>query len=255
MNLRQSTIPTPSLASPPSRRDVLRGLVAAALGLGAPRLPDAAEAKNKRRKKRRRKHRDAGPRCARSGEECDTRGNDCQASNCLTAPFTIEAIWESTANFATYLHVPPEDGATGPSPYIYNDCNQSNSACAEEYPFVCVDGGYEGPGTVIATIHELLPGVYEYWLQLPFGAAAGEAVLVLRDGDGRIVREWTSPPNATHPLTKAWRVFDVDGNGRVRSIDTTLNGFYDPATDVCPSTALGRRNRERAATGSRGRQP
>jgi hypothetical protein len=42
---------TRSLTSVPSRRDVLRGLVGAGLGLGLARLPEAAEAKKKRKKK------------------------------------------------------------------------------------------------------------------------------------------------------------------------------------------------------------
>jgi hypothetical protein len=238
------------LSGVPSRRHLLRGLAGAGLGLGVARLPDGAQAKKTCNKKRRKNKEDAGPLCARNGEECHRQGDGCQASYCLKAPFTIEAIWESDASYATYFHVPPENGATGPSPYVYNDCDQSNAVCAEEYPFACVKGGYQGPGIHIATIHELLPGVYEYWIDLGAPLAAGELVIVLRDSAGRVVREWTNPAYAMYQGL-AWRVFDFDGDGRVRSIDATLNGFYDPATDVCPYKTLARRDRDRASARAR----
>jgi hypothetical protein len=237
----------------PSRRHLLRGLAGAGIGLGVARLPECAEAKEpkKRRKKKHRQNKDAGPLCARNGERCERQGANCHASHCLKAPFTIEAIWESDAIHATYFHMPPENGATGPSPYISNDCDQSNSACAEEYPFSCVNGDTQGPGNFIATIHELLPGVYEYWLDLDTPVAAGELAIVLRDAGGRVVREWANPAHAAYPNGTGWRVFDFDGDGRVRSIDATLNGYYDPATDVCPYKTLARRDRDRASARAR----
>ena len=51
MNQNRYAIVTHSLTSVPSRRDVLRGLAGAALGLGAARLPTRAEAKKKRKTK------------------------------------------------------------------------------------------------------------------------------------------------------------------------------------------------------------
>jgi len=50
-------IVTRSLISRPSRRDILRALAGAGLGLGAMRFSDAVAAKNKKRKKKRKKRR------------------------------------------------------------------------------------------------------------------------------------------------------------------------------------------------------
>jgi hypothetical protein len=71
-----------SLTHVPSRRDVLRGLVAAGLGLGALRLPDAAVAR--KRKKRRNKKKPAGPNgygCRSVGVAC-TSADECCSSTC-----------------------------------------------------------------------------------------------------------------------------------------------------------------------------
>ena len=244
---------TRSLTHVPSRRALLRGLTGACLGLAVSRLPDSAEAK-KRRTKRRRKNKDAGPLCARNGEGCETHGDNCQARYCLKAPFTIEALRENGATHGTYLFVPPETGATGPSPYTHYYCGQDASACDERYPFACVNQDAQAPGNEIATIYELLPGIYEYWIDLINPATAGDLVIVLKDNGGRVVRQWPNPANTT-ARSLGWRVFDVDGDGRVTSIDATLSGFYEPSTDVCPYTTLGRQDRDRAAIRARSHRP
>jgi hypothetical protein len=228
-------------------------LAGASLGLAVARLPDTADVK-KRRKKRRKNDKDGRRLCARNGEGCDEQGGDCQARYCLKAPFTIEALRENGATHGTYLFVPPETGATGPSPYTHYDCNQGASACEERYPFACVNQDAQGPGNEIATIYELLPGIYEYWIDLLNPAAAGDLVIVLKDNGGRVVREWTNPTNTT-ARSLGWRVFDVDGEGRVRSIDATLNGFYTPSTDVCPYTTLARRDGAGAANLAKSHRP
>ena len=79
----QSRFPlvTRSLTRVPSRRDVLRGLVAVGLGLGAPRLPAAAAAKKRRK---RRKKKPAGPNaygCRSVGVAC-TSADECCSSIC-----------------------------------------------------------------------------------------------------------------------------------------------------------------------------
>jgi hypothetical protein len=51
LNQHRIAVVTRSLTSVPSRRDVLRGLVGAGLGLGAARLPAVVAAKKKRKKK------------------------------------------------------------------------------------------------------------------------------------------------------------------------------------------------------------
>jgi hypothetical protein len=253
MDPNSFVVVTPLLTRVPSRRDVLRGLAGVGIGLGAARLPESADAKKNKKRRKKRKNNDAGPRCARNGERCDRRGDDCQASYCLKAPFTIEAIWESGASHGTYLYVPPEDEATGPFPYTHYDCNQGNSACEVRYPLACVSEDDQGPGNAVATIYKLLPGGYEYWIDLDTPAAAGELVIVLRDGAGRVVREWPNPTNATNQGV-AWHVFDFDADGHVRSVDVALTGFYVESTDVCPYMTLGRRDRVLASTRARRNQ-
>jgi hypothetical protein len=68
------TVMPASLTSVPSRRDVLRGLVAAGLGLSIARLPDVADAKPKRKKKK------AKPKPAPKPNEygCLDVGDPCQ---------------------------------------------------------------------------------------------------------------------------------------------------------------------------------
>jgi hypothetical protein len=224
------------MTSFPSRRNVLRGLAGAGLGLGFARLPDLVEAKKKhKRKKRRRKNRGrTGPLCTSLGEPCSTPGTQCQERFCLQAPLTIAAIWQkSGANHDTWLFVPPRDGATSPSPQIDYDCNQSNSPCAEAYPFACVSRDAQGPGDEVTTIFERLPGSYEYWMVLEV-APADELTVVLTNRDGRVVRTWSSPA-VTSPLNGAWHVFDLDGEtGRVRSVDAPLGRLPNPVTNVCP---------------------
>ena len=215
----------------PSRRRLLGGLAAAGFGWAAGRFPDAAEAKVK--KKRRKKHQDARPRCTRNGEACVRRANSCRASFCLRAPFTIAAIWQGDNDHDTWLFVPPKDAGTGPGPQIDYDCNQSNSACQTQYPFACVSNDAKGPGDEITTIYERLPGTYEYWLVLR-AAPAGELTVVLRDRDGRVARQWSSPAVAAGQ-NDSWHVFDVDGEtGRVTSVDAPPAAFPVPVTNVCP---------------------
>jgi hypothetical protein len=169
----------------------------------------------------------------------------------MNAPFTIEAIWtESTADHDTVLFVPQENEATGPFPFIHHGCNPDDG-CAATYPFACVSRDAQGPGNEITTVHELLPGTYEYWIELYTTTPASELTIVLKDSGGRVMRRWQNPAN---PVNKqvGWHVFDVDGrHGRVTAIDELIDealerGAHDPNTNVCPSLMRSRQDRDRA---------
>jgi len=69
-----------SLMRAPSRRDLLRGLAAAGLGLGAARLPDLAAAKKKRKRKHKKKDRKPRPNafgCFNVGAVCKSAEQCC----------------------------------------------------------------------------------------------------------------------------------------------------------------------------------
>ena len=230
-----------SLSGLPSRRHLLRGLAGAGVGLGAARLPAVTAAKGKR------KDRDTGngkPKrrnglCKKDGSPCRRPGKDCQKRFCLDAPFTVEASWTAGDAPYTYLFVPPRDGTTGPSPYIDYSCTQENYACEEAYPFACVkEPGTDGTAET-TTIYELVPGSYEYWIELFDNPAAGVTV-TLRNRNGRVVRRWTSLTK-TSTAQQGWHVFDFDGDGRVTSIDALATpeplpeAAHDPQTEVCPA--------------------
>jgi hypothetical protein len=77
---------TRSLTTLPSRRDLLRGLVAAGLGLGIARLPDLVEAKTKRKKRRKK---EKTPQlnefgCLEVGDACRSE-TDCCSGICAGA--------------------------------------------------------------------------------------------------------------------------------------------------------------------------
>lgn len=227
-------VPRP-LTRLPSRREVLHGLTGAGLALGLARLPIAAAAKKRRPNRRK-------GLCQADGSPCKRAGRSCQKRFCLNAPFTIEATWTATqtADHAAFLFVPAEDATTAPAPYVNEGCNPNTSTCEEAYPFACVSQDARGPGDEITTIHQLLPGRYEYWIGLDLASPAGEVAVVLRDATGRVVRQWASPANPATGSALSWHVFDVDGrHGRVASIDEPIAGgppqqVNAPSTDVCP---------------------
>ena len=75
--LRLSTL-SRSLTAVPSRRDVLRGLVGAGIGLGIGRVPEVAEAKKKRKRKKQDKpHKPNAFGCLDVGDPCRTAGQCC----------------------------------------------------------------------------------------------------------------------------------------------------------------------------------
>lgn len=71
---------TRAVRSIPSRRDVLRGLAGAGLGLGIARLPDLAEAKKKRKRKHKKKEKKVRPNefgCFEVGDPCRSEADCC----------------------------------------------------------------------------------------------------------------------------------------------------------------------------------
>jgi hypothetical protein len=231
---------TRSLTTAPSRRDLLRGLTSAGLGLGMARTPVRAEG----RKKAKPTPKPRQGLCTRDGSKCRRPGKTCKKRYCLSTPFTIEASWTKEADHETYLFVPPQNAATGFAPYIYAICNPDTSRCAEAYPFACVDDDAI-IGAEVTTIHRLLPGTYEYWIELDSEPdnPDGEVAVTLKAKDGRVVRRWRRRPNPVVMSGQGWHVFDIDGRtGRVTTIDEAPteppidlpNDAYDPSTNVCP---------------------
>jgi hypothetical protein len=211
-----------------------RALLAGGLALTATRFGvPLTDARKKKRKQKKRKRRGGGGQ---------TPGNICETELCLSAPFTIEAFGAQPVDDVTYLFVPPQDAMTGPAPYIEYVCSRAEYPCEQEYPFACIDGVLTGVGSEVTTIHSLLPGRYEYWIEVPSGTPAGGLTVVLSGSDGRDVRQWTNPA-PTSPGRYGWHVFDIDGaNGRVIDVDVAIDGnnlpddAHDPHTAVCPSS-------------------
>lgn len=226
---------TPSLTRMPSRRGVLRALAAAGLGWAVSWPGADAAAGNARNGTKRKKG-----LCRHDGSPCRKPGKPCKKRYCLAAPFTISATWTETADHDTYLFVPPQNEATGPSPYLDFRCGPQTTTCEEAYPFACVDGDERETGDEITTIHRLLSGRYEYWIDLYDPSPAGVVTVALQAANGRVVGEWTSPSTAALD-SSAWHVFDVDGRGgRVTAVDTLAEGpmpdaAHDPSTKICPS--------------------
>ena len=239
----------------PSRRDVLRGLGAAGIGWGVARLPVTAEAKDASQRELDRNPgvADAATNtrqeartvlCTRNGSPCRTQGDNCRSQFCLNARFTITAKWTEDADHDAYLFVPRENATTGPSPYIDRFCTPgAQPLCDKLYPFVCHTGDASPSGPEVITVHQLVQGRYEYWIQLWRIAPHAALTIVLKDSDCRAVRKWTAP--ASQVLQeRVWHVFDFNGDtGRVTSIDELLpfepgifmpDTAYSPNTDVCP---------------------
>jgi hypothetical protein len=127
---------------------------------------------------------------------------------------------------------------------IYAICNPETSRCAEAYPFACVDDDAI-IGAEVTTIHRLLPGMYEYWIELESRPSNpdGEVTVTLKDKRGRVERRWTRRPDPTVVAGQGWHVFDIDGrSGRVTAIDEAPadpridlpDDAHDPNTNVCP---------------------
>jgi hypothetical protein len=221
-----------------SRRSTLRALGAGVLvsGLGGLGLGEALA----RKKKGKKKCKDC---CLANGSQCNKTNSKCKAKHCLSTPFTIEAHWTNPgSDHDTYLFVPNQAGASLPAPFIDYYCNASESACESDlYPFTCVSKDAAGPGDELTTVRKLLPGTYEYWIELNNSSPAGDLTVTLRRPNGSVVRSWSSPPNPSVADQIGWHVFDIGGKrGSIVSIDQTIagdvpDGAHDPNTHVCPA--------------------
>ncbi|MGH2618768.1 MAG: hypothetical protein ACRDJC_26365 [Thermomicrobiales bacterium] len=215
-----------------------RRALVGALAAGAGCLRGAAGASGKKRRKKDKK------RCRTNGSRCKKKSANCKAQFCLKTPFTIEARWSNPdTDHDTFLFVPAEVGSLDPSPYIDFQCRPDNSDCETNvYPFACVSDDAVGPGDEITTIRKVLPGTYEYWVELSSSAPAADLTVLLRNANGTVLRGWTSPANPAPPFAdRGWHVFDIDGaKHSFTSIDQLrIDGFlpevaHGPATFVCP---------------------
>lgn len=189
-------------------------------------------------KKRKKKPKKCSNCCRKDGSLCTKKGKNCAVQFCLNAPFTIEAAWVVSADHDSVLFVPPGSATTGPFPFIFFSCTTANSTCQVGYPFACMSGDVQTSGSEIATIFQLLPGTYEYWNELDNNTAAGDLTIILRDSDGRVVRQFGNPPNGDEET--AWHVFDIDGTtGAITVFDQLVgpgvpDSAHNPSTDVCP---------------------
>lgn len=193
-------------------------------------------------KKRRQKSKRCEDCCRPDGGTCKKKKRSCKPRFCLSAPLTIEAIWTKTGtDHESYLFVPNAAGESQPSPYISDNCNPDNSDCETNvYPFACVSQDADGPPGEVTSIRALLPGTYEYWMEVYTDSPPGDLQVKLRDKRGRVVRSWTGPTTGSIDEV-TWHVFDLDGStGRVSSVDRfgnlsfLPNAAHDPATSVCP---------------------
>jgi hypothetical protein len=175
--------------------------------------------------------------------DCAYRGGCTGANPCapvrVTAPFRIEAIWSGDPDYDTFLFVPRASAAASPGPFIKYDCNP-DSDCDVEYPFACVSQDATGPGNEITTVHQLLAGTYEYWIQVEALAPAGELTVQLVK-DGSVLATWYNPANPSGNQEIGWHVFNIDGaTGQFttagETIDDTLpDAAHEEHEDVCPS--------------------
>lgn len=213
-----------------TRRRFAAGAGLAAALLGLTRFEGGAAKKKGKGKKK---------LCRPNGTRCGKPGKSCKKAFCLNGPFTIEANQNGASSpHDAYLFVPPENASTGPAPYLNFACNPGNSNGETAYPFADIDQELPDAGDGVTTIYKLLPGRYEYWIQLKDNTAAGALTIVLRDNGGRVVRQWQNPANSSGNQ-QAWHVFDIDGKqGTVASIDDQVDanlpsGVHNPYTFVC----------------------
>jgi hypothetical protein len=219
-----------------TRRASLRTLGAAGVAAFTGPLT-AAGRKKKKRKNHNGKSQEAV--CLSNGSHCTKKSKKCTAKNCLNTPFTIEARWSNPAtDHDTFFFVPNDLGTNLPSPYISYACH-SDSGAAMHYPFAFVSQDAQGPGDEVTTITLLLDGTYEYWIELSRSSPVGDLMVTLRNPNGRALRSWSSPENASAD-DRGWHVFNIQGASRsITSSDALINdglpfGAHDPSTYVCP---------------------
>ena len=104
-------------------------------------------------------------------------GNGSGCGSTLSAPFTIEACWTADADHDTYLFLPKESASSADNPFIYYSCG--GPGCDTAYPFACIAPDIRTTGCEVTTIHQLLDGTYEYYLELDPGTPAGAVTVKL----------------------------------------------------------------------------
>lgn len=241
MNANRFDLLARSLTSRSSRRGMTRAL--AGLTLGGMLAPlfgmSSGEARKKRKKNKPKKKRGSQEGCLPDGSRCSSTGRKCTADNCLQVPFTIEARWSNGASDHDHcLFVPNAPGAALPSPYV-RFCRGADTNAGTLYPFAYSSGDAQGPGDEVMTVVMLLDGTYEFWVELDGPSSIGELTVTLRNGDGRVVRAWSSPANTSTSLQKGWHVFDIEGSGRsITAVDTLIDrifsGPHAQVTNACP---------------------
>ncbi|MGH2616837.1 MAG: hypothetical protein ACRDJC_16500 [Thermomicrobiales bacterium] len=207
-----------------------------ALTAGAGLLRGAAGAAGKKKQKRKK----GKNLCRADGSQCKKENKRCKAKFCLKTPFTIEARWTNeNTDQDTVLFVPNEAGSLDPSPFIDQRCNSDDTNDGTLYPFAFVSGDAQGPGDEITTIRQLLPGAYEFWIELFVMSPAADLTVLLRNANGTVLRGWTSPANPDPSVQRGWHVFNIDG---AKHSITSVDQLHDdhplnenvPVTNACP---------------------
>jgi hypothetical protein len=222
------------------RRTLLQG--AAALGAALTGASVWSDETESRKKRKRRKRKNKKRLCRKNGTTCNKKSKKCKANHCLNTPFTIEALWTNViTDHDTFVFVPNEAGVTLPSPWITSSCNPASSNCELDlYPFICVSEDAQGPGDEVTTVRQLIPGTYEYWVELYTPSPAADLTVTLRRSNGKVVQSWSSPENGEGNPESGWHVFNIDGQTKsITSIDQLIDdilpdGAHTPNTNVCP---------------------
>jgi hypothetical protein len=125
---------TRTLTSVPSRRDLLRGLAGAGLGLAALRLPDAAEAKKRHKKKKHKKIKKSQPQpvinqfgCLDVGQPCRGGSANCCSGICQgIAPKKRKSDTSTCVEHNAGICTPQYDSCAAG---VSVSCHASNESC------------------------------------------------------------------------------------------------------------------------------
>ena len=179
--------------------------------------------------------------CRKNGTSCRKKSRRCKSTFCLKTPFTIEARWElNNQDHDAILYVPNAPGSSVPFPYIDYACLAGDTDNGKLYPFAFSSGDAQGPGDEVVTVQRLVAGKYEFWGRIHGPAAFGDLTVSLRNGNGKLLRAWSSPPNPSGSTLLDWHVFDIDGaNHSIKSSGETITGLFSTvradSTYVCPA--------------------
>jgi hypothetical protein len=119
----------------PSRRDVLRGLIGAGLGLGSLRLSDVAGAKNKRKRKKKRKKCTGGTKRCR--KKCISSTSCCSSSDCGSGATCVDGICNCPSGFKNCEGACILAGQCCGACPGDKVCDEGVCACPANAPFEC----------------------------------------------------------------------------------------------------------------------